>query len=518
MFPSGEKPDRTGTSSASGGTTSLRLPLTGENAPLVALLGRPNVGKSTLFNRLIRSRRAVTHDRPGITRDRMEGTVKRKGERTFLLVDTGGITPGGGRSAAAVPEGLRGFEDEVLAQAQAAVHDADLLCLVADARDGPTPQDERLASFLRKTGKDILLVLNKVDGPENEDILAVEFHRFGLPLVCCSAAHGHNVRELEDELRRRIFPAEASVCKDTPGTTTAEGAEKAVEEAGGDAGADAGHLRLALLGRPNVGKSSLVNALLGETRMIVSEKEGTTRDSVDVRARVNGTDLVFVDTAGVRQPARVTDTVERYSVNSSLKSSSKAQVTLLVLDAAQGLTRQDKRLVELLNERKTPFMLLANKTDLFKGDARRDNEKELQEALAFIPHIPLLFISAESGRNLDKIVPLALELRRECALRIGTGLLNRAMAQVLERHRPPGVKGGRAKFFYLTQAEKDPPTFVFFVNDADLVRPAYARSLEKALRALFGIRHAPMRVNFRSSHARKKNYGGARRTHDNERQ
>jgi GTP-binding protein len=502
---------------------TARIPLTGENAPLVALLGRPNVGKSTLFNRLIRSRRAITHDRPGITRDRMEGTVKRRGERTFLLVDTGGVTPDGGRAVRDAPEGLRGFEDEVLAQAEAAVRDAELLCLVADARDGLTPSDERLASFLRRTGKDVLLVLNKVDGPENEDALAAEFHSLGLPFVCCSAAHGHNVRELEDELRKRLFPvhdrhAAPSATPATPVSseplpgplpakpaafTQPVHAAGQREETDDEAGADAAPLRLALLGRPNVGKSSLVNALLGEARMIVSEKEGTTRDSVDVRARINGTDIVFVDTAGVRQPARVTDTVERFSVNSSLKSSSKARVTLLVLDAAQGLTRQDKRLVELLNERKTPFMLLANKTDLFKGDARRDNEKELQEALAFIPHVPLLFISAATGRNLDKIVPLALELRRECSLRIGTGLLNRAMAQVLERHRPPGVKGGRAKFFYLTQAEKDPPTFVFFVNDADLVRPAYARSLEKALRALFGIRHAPMRVNFRSSHARK---------------
>ncbi|MDR1685017.1 MAG: ribosome biogenesis GTPase Der [Desulfovibrio sp.] len=474
--------------------------MSGENAPLVALLGRPNVGKSTLFNRLIRSRRAITHDRPGITRDRMEGTVKRKGESTFLLVDTGGITPDGGYPAGAAPEGLRGFEDEIMAQAQAAVHDADLLCLVADARVGPTPRDERLASFLRKTGKDILLVLNKVDGPENEDALAAEFHSLGLPLVCCSAAHGHKVRELEDELRRRLFPAHNPEAAPLPHSIPTAGQQA---ETGEEVEADAGPLRLALLGRPNVGKSSLVNALLGEARMIVSEKEGTTRDSVDVRARINGTDVVFVDTAGVRRPAQVTDTVERFSVDSSLKSSSKAQVTLLVLDAAQGLTRQDKRLVELLNERKTPFMLLANKTDLFKGDARRDNEKELQEALVFIPHVPLLFISAESGRNLDKIVPLALELRRECSMRIGTGLLNRAMAQVLERHRPPGVKGGRAKFFYLTQAEKDPPTFVFFVNDAEFVRPAYARSLEKALRALFGIRHAPIRVNFRSSHTRK---------------
>jgi GTP-binding protein len=502
------------------------MPLSGETAPVVALLGRPNVGKSTLFNRLIRSRRAVTHDRPGITRDRMEGTVKRRGEKTFLLVDTGGITLDGGRHMREGPEGLRGFEAAVLAQAEAAVRDADLLCLVADARDGLTPLDEELASFLRRTGKEMLLVLNKADGPENEDALAAEFHRLGLPLICCSAAHGYNVRALEEELRERLFPPrcadredadagsrgrsrrrsadreKAPYSADAPGETAVENDAAHGEEP--QSGKDAPPLRLALLGRPNVGKSSLVNALLGEARMIVSDKEGTTRDSVDVRACINGTDVVFVDTAGVRQPARVTDAVERFSVNSSLKSSSKALVTLLVLDAVQGSTRQDKRLIELLDDRKSPFVLLVNKTDLIGDGLRRDAEKAFRETLQFIPHVPLLFISAETGRNLDKIVPLALKLRRECFLRIGTGLLNRAAAQVLERHQPPRAKGGgRAKFFYLTQAENNPPTFVFFVNDPERVTPSYARYLEKSLRGLFGINHAPVRLNFRSSHKKQ---------------
>jgi GTP-binding protein len=494
------------------------------------------VGKSTLFNRLIRSRRAITHDRPGITRDRMEGTVKRRGEETFLLVDTGGVTLDGRRGVCEGPEGLRGFEAEVLAQAEAAVRDADLLCLVADARAGLTPLDEHLASFLRRTGKDLLLVLNKADGPENEDTLASEFHSLGLPLLCCSAAHGHNVRGLEDELRRRLFSRPEKGLPITPrleiGTeaaaTESDAArgedgpdrEKACNDAQRerdalreDCPADEGALplRLALLGRPNAGKSSIVNALVGEERMIVSDIEGTTRDSVDVRAHIKGTDVVFVDTAGIRRPARVTDTVERFSVNSSLKSSSKAQVTLLVLDAVQGPTQQDKRLIELLDERKSPFALLVNKTDLLRSDARRDCEKIFREALEFIPHAALLFISARTGFNLDKIVPLARQIRRECSLRIGTGLLNRAMAQVLERHQPPNAKGGRAKFFYLTQAENDPPTFVFFVNDAERVLPSYARYLEKSLRALFGIRHAPVRVNFRSSHDKK---AGSRGAHD----
>jgi GTP-binding protein len=210
-----------------------------------------------------------------------------------------------------------------------------------------------------------------------------------------------------------------------------------------------------------------------------------------------------VDTAGVRRRARITDIVERYSVNSSLKSTTKAHVTLLVLDAEEGLTQQDKRLIDLLSERKTPFMLLVNKSDLIEPCRRKETEKEYREALVFCPHVPLLFVSAVNRHNLKKIAPLAVSIRRECGLRISTGELNRAMAGVLERHQPPVVRQARAKFFYLTQAESLPPTFVFFVNDADRVLPSYARYLERSLRKRFGIAHAPIRVNFRSSHTKK---------------
>jgi len=262
-------------------------------------------------------------------------------------------------------------------------------------------------------------------------------------------------------------------------------------------------LRLALLGRPNAGKSSLVNAMLGEKRMIVSDVAGTTRDSVDVTTEIDGESVTFVDTAGVRRRAKITDIVERYSVNSSIKSTTKAHVTLLVLDAVEGLAQQDKRLIDLLHERKTPFFLLINKSDLIEPKKRKEAEKLYKEALVFCPHVPLLFVSAVNGYNLKKIVPLARSIRQECGVRITTGRLNRAMTQVLERHQPPIVKQARAKFFYLTQAESLPPTFVFFVNDADRVLPSYARYLERSLRKLFGIAHAPIRVNFRSSHAKK---------------
>lgn len=351
-------------------------------------------------------------------------------------------------------------------------------------------------------------------------------------MIACSAAHGYNVRPLEDLMREKLFPewgsddafdfeqderaapvdeevASATDDLDAAGVDPGDAAEPGeamdpeIEPATSEPVPDTGPLRIALLGRPNAGKSSLVNALVGEERMIVSNVAGTTRDSVDVTTDIDGEPVTFVDTAGVRRRAKITDTVERYSVNSSLKSTTKAHITLLVLDATEGLTQQDKRLIELLDERKTPFMLLINKSDLIEPKLRKEAEKDYRQALTFCPHIPVLFVSAQNRHNLRSIVPLAASIRKECSVRIPTGQLNRAMTGVLERHQPPIVRHARAKFFYLTQAESQPPTFVFFVNDAERVLASYARYLERSLRALFKIKHAPMRVNFRSSHQKR---------------
>ncbi|MDR1360127.1 MAG: ribosome biogenesis GTPase Der [Deltaproteobacteria bacterium] len=515
----------------------MRFPELGQ-APGVALLGRPNVGKSTLFNRLIRSNRAITHDRPGITRDRLVGVVHPGRPDAFLLIDTGGVSLGGGKTLAPGPDGLRGFEEAVLAQAMEAVAEAALLCLVVDAREGLTPFDERLAAFLRKTAKPLLLVVNKVDGPERADLLLADFHGLGLDPVPCSAAHGYNLRALEDLLSQRLFaPASAGgpeagsglaeysapfsgasgeiapvpALPSLPAPPLPEEDAPCAPQAGLAPSAADGPLRLAVLGRPNAGKSSLVNAMAGKERMIVSDLPGTTRDSVDVPVSLNGLSCVFVDTPGVRRPAQITDTLERYSVNSSLKSASKAEVTLLVLDASEGITQQDKRLIDLLHERRTPFLALMNKSDLFSAGERADLEKNFRRTLDFCAHVPLLFISALKQRNLGKIIPLAGKIRRECGLRIGTGLLNRALSLVLEQHQPPLLRRARARFFYLTPAETRPPTFVFFVSDAERVPPAYRRYLERALRSRFGIAHAPIRLHFRSSHAKDAPGGTSRR-------
>ena len=403
--------------------------------PKIALLGRPNVGKSTLFNRLIRSNRAITHDRPGVTRDRMEGVVRSRSGRSFTLIDTGGVTLDSHHSVADGPEGLRGFEAEILQQTQAAMDEASVFCLVVDGRDGLMPFDEHLASFVRRAGKPTLLVVNKVDGMEHEDTMLAEFHALGFPMLALSAEHGHNIRALEEEMVD-LLPVEDPDAEAKPENV----------------------LRLAMLGRPNAGKSSLVNAMIGEDRMIVSDVAGTTRDSVDIP---------------------------------------------FVSDGLEGVTAQDKRLIDLLDERKTPFMILVNKIDLVGRKEQAALEKNFKEVLQFCPHVPVLMVSAMKQVGLGRIVPLAAQIREECNTRIGTGALNRAMEEVLTKHQPPVVKRSRPKFFYLTQAEVAPPTFVFFVSDADRVSETYARYLDRSLRKIFRIEHAPIRVRLRSSHKKK---------------
>ena len=448
--------------------------------PKVVLVGRPNVGKSTLFNRLIRSNRAITHDRPGVTRDRLEGIVRRKNMPEFGVIDTGGVTLDERAVVQEGPEGIRGFEAEILQQVHTATEEAAVLAFVVDGKDGLLPTDEYLADHLRRLNVPVLCVVNKVDGAELEDRLTAEFHSLGFPVLAVSAEHGFNLLELCDTL-----------CSMIPDSAFVDPIEPPA-------------LRLAMLGRPNVGKSSLINALSGEKRMIVSNVAGTTRDSVDVRFSVDDHDYVFVDTAGVRRKTRITDTVEKYSANSSIKSAGKADVTLLTLDAIEGVSSQDKRLMDMLNTRKIPFVILINKSDLVPATKLKDVVKAAREMLGFCSHVPILTVSAKSGAGLEKILPLASDVHEECQVRVPTAQLNRAMQTALTSHQPPLVKGARPKFFYLTQAESEPPTFVFFVSDAERVSPTYARYLESSLRKTFQIRYAPMRVKLRSSHKKDK--------------
>lgn len=451
-----------------------------DSLPLVVLAGRPNVGKSTLFNRLIKSNRAITHDRPGVTRDRMEGLVRRKGLAPFRIMDTGGITLDSEARPVEGPDGIRGFEADILAQTDVALKEAAAVAFVVDGRDGLLPLDEHLATHIRRMDLPCLCVVNKVDGMEKEDEQLAEFHALGFPLLAVSAEHGHNINALTEDLATLAWP------EGSP-DWSGELPEKPA-------------LRLAMLGKPNAGKSSLVNALSGEERLIVSDVAGTTRDSVDVRFEVDGKVFEFVDTAGIRRRAKITDEVEKFSVNSSLKTTTKADVTFLVIDAVEGVSQQDKRLMDLLAARKTPFCILVNKADLVPQGQLGQLKKDIQDTLAFFSYVPILMVSAKTGQGLAKVLPMAEKINAECKKRITTGQLNRATEEVLARHQAPLVKGKRAKFFYLTQAEAEPPTFVFFVSDSERVPESYARYLEKALRRIFKIEHAPMRLHFRSSH------------------
>jgi len=447
--------------------------------PTVALIGRPNVGKSTLFNRLLGRNKALTHDRPGVTRDRIYGEVRAKAVRPFALVDTGGL----------VFTDAEGFELDVLDQAREAVRGSQAALLVVDAREGLTPMDREVAEFLRGAGLPLVCVVNKVDGPEREHLTA-EFHALGLDVVPVSAAHGHGVSGLLSVVDGLL--------------DTLEGvwwSEQERPEQG---------LRLTMLGRPNAGKSSMVNALVGENRLIVSEEAGTTRDSVDVTFERADKRYTFVDTAGVRRRGRITDSLERFSTLRALKASKHAQITVMVMDATAGVTMQDKKLLAFLDREKTPFLVAVNKIDLVPRAAMSQLRKNFEEALRICPHVPVIYTSCLSRAGLGGMLPLAEQIWDECGLRVSTGELNRAMKTAIERHQPPTVKRRRAKFFYLTQPETHPPGFVFFVNDRDLVKDSYVRYLENQLRKLFGVRAAPMRVMFRSSHEKKEPTGKKR--------
>ena len=465
----------------------------------IALIGRPNVGKSTLFNRLIRSNRAITHDRPGVTRDRMEGFVRREGEE-WTVIDTGGVTLDENQvTAAQGPNELRGFEDEILRGVNEALGECEALCLVVDGRDGLMPFDRRLASFARKTGLPVLLAVNKVDGGELEEEFTAEFHELGFPMIAISGEHGFQMRTFEIMLREMLPIGKTNdEDEDTDEISDEFGDEFVPPEDYVQLG-----LKIAMLGRPNAGKSSLINALTKSERMIVSDVAGTTRDSVDVTYDADDKRYTFVDTAGVRRRTKITDTVERYSVNSSIKSSTKANVTLLVLDGSEGVTSQDKRLMKLLDERKTPFMVLINKADLVNPRQMQEVRKEYKQELAYCGHVPVVHVSAHTRMGLKQILPLAQQIWDECSVRVPTSVLNRTLDEVVTKHQPPVVKRVRPKFFYMTQAETLPPTFVFFCNDHERLKEHYIRYLEKAVRKAFKIAHAPIRLKFRSSHTKR---------------
>ncbi|SFM01103.1 GTP-binding protein [Desulfomicrobium norvegicum] len=440
--------------------------------PMVALIGRPNVGKSTLFNRLIKRRVSITHDMAGVTRDSIFSEVR--GEtRSYMLVDTGGL----------VPDSSDEIEISIFEQAREAMAGADLILFIVDGRTGLHPQDEQVGQYLRQSGKEVRVIVNKVDGPEQEETMAADFYGLGFPLDCVSASHGFGMGDLREMIEEVLPKADAQ------------------ELEGGHA---QGGLKVALLGRPNAGKSSTINALLGQKRLMVSAEAGTTRDCVDVTVQRGGKTYTFVDTAGVRRKSKVTDSLEYFSVVHSMQAAKQADVVVLVLDIMDGVVGQDKRLLSFLDTEKIPFVIVVNKIDLLTKDQLAKTKKDLVAEFAFCAHVPVLYSSSVSMAGLGGLLPLIEKLWEQCGQRVTTGELNRLVKMVTERHQPPVMGGRRGKIYYMTQADSRPPTFVFFVNDAKLFHGSYVRYLENQLRKVFRMDKTPIRMVFRSSHDNEK--------------
>lgn len=440
--------------------------------PMVALIGRPNVGKSTLFNRLIKRRVSITHDMAGVTRDSIFSEVR--GEtRSYMLVDTGGL----------VPDSSDEIEISIFEQAREAMAGADLILFIVDGRTGLHPQDEQVGQYLRQSGKEVRVIVNKVDGPEQEETMAADFYGLGFPLDCVSASHGFGMGDLREMIEEVLPRPQAQEIQ---------------------AGPAQGGLKIALLGRPNAGKSSTVNALLGKKRVMVSAEAGTTRDCVDVTVQRGGKTYTIVDTAGVRRKSKVTDSLEYFSVVHSMQAAKQADVVVLVLDIMDGVVGQDKRLLSFLDTEKIPFVIVVNKIDLLTKDQLAKTKKDLVDEFAFCAHVPVLYSSSVSMAGLGGLLPLVEKLWEQCGQRVTTGELNRLVKMVTERHQPPVMGGRRGKIYYMTQADSRPPTFVFFVNDAKLFHGSYVRYLENQLRKVFRMDKTPIRMVFRSSHDNEK--------------
>tara|TARA_B100000683_G_scaffold271239_1_gene311890 strand:+ start:135 stop:1538 length:1404 start_codon:yes stop_codon:yes gene_type:complete len=414
---------------------------------------------------------------PGVTRDRIYGEC-RMGEVRFDLIDTGGMV----LESEATPELSKDFEDEIFEQAQEAITEAHAIIFVVDGKEGLTPLDRQAAEYVRRSGKPIFMLVNKIDGSEFEAELTAEFHSMGLDFMPVSAAHGYNLTDVRKRVRKFV------VGLDVPS-----------EE---DDGIERG-LRLTMLGRPNAGKSSIINAVIGKDRLIVSDVAGTTRDSIDVTFEKKDKRYTFVDTAGVRRRANIQDHLEKISVIRALKNAKRSDVTILTIDITLGVGRQDKRLIEFLAKEKVPFIVVVNKADLVPRKETNMALEAFRRELRIIPHVPIVMTSAHKGVGIGKLLPLAEAMRKECEIRIGTGILNRSLQAVLERQQPPVVKRRRPKFFYVTQADEEIPTFVFFCNDHTLVKQSYTRYLENQFRKMLGINTAPINIVFRSSHDKK---------------
>jgi GTP-binding protein len=433
----------------------------GDNLPTVAIVGRPNVGKSALFNRLIGRKIAIVHDEPGITRDRNSAMCTR-GIRPFMLWDTGGIA---GASESALTVQVRRAVEE-------AIHDSDMLLFIVDAKTGLLPIDEELARIVRKSGKPIVLVINKIDNEKHEP-LAAEFDSLGFePSLSISAEHGRGISDLIDEIDRRL-PASTYL-------------EHRVSPAPSPPA-------IAIVGRPNVGKSSLINSIVHNERAIVSELAGTTREAIDVVYERNGHRFVFIDTAGIRRRGKQSSSAEIFSVMRAERSIRRADLCILLVDVTAGVTAQDKRIAGLIQEARKPAIVILNKWDLVKPrrnqkDAISDLVEAARERLFFLDYAPVLVTAALTGEHVSKLFSLIEKVQRAGQQRVGTGVLNRLLRQAFEVNPPPTMRARRLKLLYAAQSKGkedrplEPPEFVLFVNDPGLLSQTYRRYLESYIR------------------------------------
>jgi len=431
--------------------------------PLVAVVGRPNVGKSTFFNKIIGKRIAIVEDTPGVTRDRIYGDAEWL-DYHFALVDTGGIEP--------MKEDI--ISTQMRRQAELAIETADAIIFMVDGREGITAADEDVAEMLRRSGKPIVLAVNKVDHPKFEDS-AYDFYALGIGNpITISAEQGLGLGDLLDEVVA-YFP-------------------KYDKEYESDA------INIAIVGKPNVGKSSLVNALLGYERTIVSNISGTTRDAIDTPFTWNDNDFVLVDTAGIRRKRAIEDeTIERYSVIRSLGAIRRADVVLIVIDAAEGMSEQDVRIAGYVHEEGKASVVIVNKWDIIEKDTHTMNEfkKKLYSDLAFMSYVPMLFISAKTGQRVNKVLEMAKYAYDQNSMRISTGTLNDVISEAITVTEPPSDKGRRLKIYYATQFATNPPTFALVVNDPNIMHFSYQRYLENYLRKSFGLDATPIRLKVR---------------------
>lgn len=440
--------------------------------PIVAVVGRPNVGKSTLFNKLVGSRLSIVDDTPGVTRDRIYGDCEWLGNH-FLLVDTGGIEP---QSDDIILSQMR-------RQAQLAIDSADVIILVTDVKSGVVATDSDVAAMLQKSGKPIVLCVNKCDGIGDLPMDFYEFYNLGLgDPIAVSAVHGHGTGDLLDEVLKYL-PDEKSEEEEDDTTS------------------------VAIIGKPNVGKSSLVNAISGEERAIVSNIAGTTRDATDTYVENSHGKFVFIDTAGLRRKSKVDDAIEKYSVIRARMAVERAQVCVIMIDAVEGFTEQDSKVAGIAHDLGKACIIAVNKWDAVEKDGNTMDKyrKKLMNDFSFMSYAPIIFISAKTGQRIERLYELIKYVDSQNAMRISTGKLNDILAAATARVQPPTDKGKRLKIYYMTQASTRPPTFVSFVNRKELFHFSYQRYLENQIREVFGLEGTPVRFVIREREDKSKN-------------